>query len=322
MIDEADLRSYFKHNKQIEPLILDSDGFVVNGNRRLCAMREYYYSKERSKFKHFSNIDVVFLPPSDPKAILELENRLQIQKDIKSGYKWYNTAYLFKRRLTEGMQAKDVQSLYEVTAKDLNHALTMYDEAEKYLESRKMPGKFSEIPDSKFAFDELVKALKSVAEAKKDPFLALAYLVIEKAEGRRAYDQIPKIARDLDKILPQISPAPKGKEARSGAAAKRLLGTKIGAAKTTKVRDLAPKLVTEKERNDARLIILNTIGEEDSRRRETQKGDYVKAQIEKADAFLRAALAQLHTAKDKKRLRALVAKLEQTFRTLKRAIGK
>jgi hypothetical protein len=39
MIDDADLRTYFKNNKQLEPLVLDSDGFVINGNRRLCCWR-------------------------------------------------------------------------------------------------------------------------------------------------------------------------------------------------------------------------------------------------------------------------------------------
>src|SRR5688572_6447600 len=37
---EKDLISYFSNQTQTEPLILTHDGFVISGNRRLCAFRE------------------------------------------------------------------------------------------------------------------------------------------------------------------------------------------------------------------------------------------------------------------------------------------
>src|SRR5262249_29316909 len=37
---KTELRRYFRDHEQIEPLILTELGFVLNGNRRLCAMRE------------------------------------------------------------------------------------------------------------------------------------------------------------------------------------------------------------------------------------------------------------------------------------------
>lgn len=319
MIDDADLRTYFKHNKQLEPLILDSDGFVINGNRRLCAMREHFYTGDKKKFQHFKNVDVVVLPPSDQRAILELENKLQIQKDIKQGYKWYNTAFMFKRRLAEKMEAKEIQDLYDVTNKELNHQLAMYDEAERYLNSRSKSGQFSIIPDSKFAFDELVKALKSIDEQKKDAFLSLAYLVIEKAEGRRAYDQIPKIARDIDRILAQLPSAPAPPKNKSSKATKALLG-KAPASKSGKV--IVPKLSNEKQKARARETILNTIGAEDSRLKDHKKGDYVRAQLDKATQALQGALDDLPNAGDKKKLPALLSRIEDILKKLKRSIGK
>jgi hypothetical protein len=320
MIDEADLKSYFRHHKQLEPLILDSDGFVINGNRRLCTMREYYHSAEKKKFQHFKNIDVVILPPSDQKAILELENKLQIQKDIKQGYKWFNTAFMFKRRLAEKMDSKDVQELYDVTNKELNHMLAMYDEAERYLASRGKSGQFSIIPDSKFAFDELVKALRTIDEEQKDAFLSLAYLVIEKADGRRAYDQIPKIAKSVEKILQKLPKAPVQSSSRNaGKASKELLGSKHS-TKPSKV--ILPKLTSEKEKDKARETILDTIGEEDSRQRDRKKGDFVRVQLEKAFQALDNAYDDLSSSSDKRKLPALLAKIEAIVKKLRRSVGK
>lgn len=286
-------------------------------------MREYYYSKQKDKFKHFRNIDVVFLPPSDQKAILELENKLQIQKDIKAGYRWYNTAYMFKRRLAEKMDSKEVQRMYDLSTKELNHQLAMFEEAERYLQVQKKPGQFSIIPESKYAFDEVVKALKVVGEEKKDAFLPLAYLVIEKADGQRAYGQIPKIARDLDKILrlvPTTSKTVKTAPKSANKSGLSLLGSKPSKQKTSKI--LIPKLDSTKTRDAAREAILDTIGAQDALRRENKKGGFVKAQLEKADQCLQSALADLKTTNEKAKLPSVLTRIEQTVAKLRRAIGR
>lgn len=320
MIDDAGLRTYFKTHKQLDPLVLDSDGFVINGNRRLCTMREYFYSTEKKKFAYFKTIDIVVLPPSDAKAILELENKLQLQKDIKQDYRWYNTAYMLKRRLAEKMEAKDIQELYNVTNTDMNNQLAMYDEAERYLASRGKSGQFSTIPESKYAFSELVKALGTIGEEKKDSFLSLAYLVIEKADGRRAYDQIPKIARDIDDILAKIptTAAPAAKPA--GKAASAILGKKP-AAKAAKKAPV-PKLASEKEKQKARETILDIIGAEDSRRRDMKKGDFARVQLEKALQSLESASGEISTSSDRKKLPPLLSKIEAVVKRLKQAVGK
>lgn len=60
LVKEAGLLDYFKDtaNKQVEPIILDEKGFVVNGNRRLSCWRHFYYS-EPAEYPHFAHIDVV-----------------------------------------------------------------------------------------------------------------------------------------------------------------------------------------------------------------------------------------------------------------------
>jgi len=76
------LFEYFAKHKQDEPLILDHEGFVVNGNRRLCAMRELI-NQDADKYAHFRTIDFLILPPGTEEDIDELEARLQEHPDIK-----------------------------------------------------------------------------------------------------------------------------------------------------------------------------------------------------------------------------------------------
>ena len=62
VVKKQDLRKTFEDpaNKQIEPILLDEHGFVVNGNRRLCCWRDLYY-QDSSRYGHFAYIDVAVL---------------------------------------------------------------------------------------------------------------------------------------------------------------------------------------------------------------------------------------------------------------------
>ena len=72
---EKDLLTYFSSHVQTEPLILTHDGFVISGNRRLCAFRELLGENmiNFSKYKHFSQVRVVILP--DLRTIANRSNR-------------------------------------------------------------------------------------------------------------------------------------------------------------------------------------------------------------------------------------------------------
>ena len=71
--------------RQTEPLILTSDGFVANGNRRLCAMRKCYYNN-RIAYEHYSHVKVVQLPTATERDIVRLEAELQIEEDKKKTF--------------------------------------------------------------------------------------------------------------------------------------------------------------------------------------------------------------------------------------------
>src|SRR5574337_1413439 len=86
---QANLAGFFDDtaNRQVNPILLDESGFVVNGNRRLATLRELLHT-EAGKYAHFQHIDIAVLPHCEEKEIDRLEARLQIAKDIRADYSW------------------------------------------------------------------------------------------------------------------------------------------------------------------------------------------------------------------------------------------
>src|SRR5690606_11307411 len=95
MIKEKGLHDFFKTHEQSNAIILSHEGYVINGNRRLCAWRELFST---GKYPKFSHVRAIVLPPADQKDIDELEARLQVHQDIKADYTWTSRALMLKHR--------------------------------------------------------------------------------------------------------------------------------------------------------------------------------------------------------------------------------
>jgi hypothetical protein len=80
--EQSNLQGYFEDTKntQVDPILLDENGFVVNGNRRLATWRELLF-KQAEKYGHFLHIDVAILPHGTDRDIDRLEVKLQIEED-------------------------------------------------------------------------------------------------------------------------------------------------------------------------------------------------------------------------------------------------
>ena len=79
LINEKGLKDDLLTEGQRKPAIITYDGYVLNGNRRLAALKE-------NKIQH---MDCVVLPEdSNPKDLYELELDLQMARDTKAEYNW------------------------------------------------------------------------------------------------------------------------------------------------------------------------------------------------------------------------------------------
>ena len=70
------------------PLLIDSNGMLINGNRRMAAIRELYKSDVK-KYDDFKRIPCAVIEQFlDDKTIKEIENFLQVIKENKQDYNW------------------------------------------------------------------------------------------------------------------------------------------------------------------------------------------------------------------------------------------
>jgi hypothetical protein len=206
------LLPYFREHAQEEPLILTATGFVLNGNRRLCAFRSLY-EEDKKAYEHFANIRVVILPSGDERDLDRLESRLQRESDIRADYPWYADAVKYRRRLEEFGQ--DELSVVEGVGKEhIIKFIAMLELAEQYLEYRETPFQYASLSsngagggDDYYAFEQLVKNRKDFKDAtKRETFIYVCFAEMLKPKGS-AYQTIPKIADHFEYVEEDLDEA-------------------------------------------------------------------------------------------------------------------
>lgn len=205
---DAIILKILRDNEQTQPLILDSDGYVVNGNRRLCAMRTLL-EEDPDKFSKYQHIQVMFLPPCTESDIKDLEFRLQWQPDGWSDYDWINKALALRDCQQQSWTMERICDVHKMSRPEVQQLIAMLEDAEAYLEDRGKSFEYSAIVDRMHAFEQLQKNRRKCGdnEPKKQLFTAISYVMIDDpaAAGTRLYESIPDAFRFLDNINDQLN---------------------------------------------------------------------------------------------------------------------
>lgn len=204
---DAQILDIFRRGSQTQPLILNSEGYVINGNRRLCAMR-LLYEQDATKYARFDHIQVMFLPPCTQNDIDELEARLQWLPDGRSEYSWVDKAIVLRQRQQRGWSLEKIASFYEMGRTEVQLWIAMLEDSEAYMEERGWKGQYSRVLNKRYAFEQLQKGRKrcGVDEPKKQLFTTISHIMLDDADatGRRLYESIPDALKFLDDIAEQI----------------------------------------------------------------------------------------------------------------------
>lgn len=207
LADKEGLFKAFEEGKlqQKEALIVTDDGVVVNGNRRLCAWRELYYSN-RNKYAHFQSIRVAVLPDHDPQGIYDLEVALQIRSDMKAEYVWHTIAADYKEKIEQGVDLEKFAQKQGKKIDEINKLIDCYEYAEQYLESIGHPDEWELVDKQEFAFRQIVSVRKNINNpGDKELFQEIAKaLLLTPASGDRLYKQIPGVAKNLSDIADKL----------------------------------------------------------------------------------------------------------------------
>ena len=188
--------------QQIEPLLITSDGVLINGNRRLAAMRELL-RRDPKRYAAFSAVSAAVLPADVTAAEIEAaEAALQMAPETKLAYGWINRRLKLRRQRHDmGLSDEAIQRAYRFAdPSKIDTELGELALAEAYLQRFcRAPGHYSRVADAELLFVGLYARLQvlppSLAELWKMAGMAMIH-------GRAA------IQGPFDRQFPFAEPVP------------------------------------------------------------------------------------------------------------------
>jgi len=127
---------------QQEPLLITSGGVVVNGNRRLAAMRELF-DESNTGYSGFSHVDCMVLPEdATAEDILDVEANLQGKPETRLDYDWIGDGRLLSA-LSDRHGDSRAADLMNRGLKEVKTSIAALTEADLYLrEWKRKPGEY------------------------------------------------------------------------------------------------------------------------------------------------------------------------------------
>lgn len=203
MVEKEDLINILAEEGQRDPLILSKQGYVLNGNRRLAAMRKL--SQDTRHSRRFQDIDVVLLPQLDESELSAIEMRLQMAIEGKARYNWLDELLVIQKNIKElNMDIEKVRVAMRTTKPTLQLKLLMYELVAEYLKFANRAGQFFSVVSDEQAFKTLAQGLKRYekrldlqAELKARAF----EIILRKPKNKSIHLQI----KDLLNVLPDLA---------------------------------------------------------------------------------------------------------------------
>ncbi|MCC5970164.1 MAG: hypothetical protein JJU15_09450 [Pararhodobacter sp.] len=189
--------------QQTEPLLITAEGMVVNGNRRLAAMRGLL-AEDPQHFACYSEVLVAVLPPDCSAADIDyIEAALQMVPETKLRYGWVNRRLKLRRQLETLKLPRDwVLSAYQISEPEqLERELAELTLAEAFLSERQgEPGHYAAIADAEPLFVALNEQLPPVPPRLRPVWQSIGFAMI----AARA-----TLGSALGGVFPFEQPAPK-----------------------------------------------------------------------------------------------------------------
>lgn len=196
------LQELERQREQTEPLLVTADGVVVNGNRRLAAMRELL-ARDGSAYAAFAEVSAAVLPPEATPSDLEaVEAALQMAPETKLAYGWVNRRLKLRRQLEEvGLPVAEVVEASRLSGPpQLERELAELALVEDYLSAYcREPGRYSLVGDAERLFVGLHERLVLLPEDLRAVWRQAGFAMI----SARA-----KVSGPMDRHFPFAAPAP------------------------------------------------------------------------------------------------------------------
>jgi hypothetical protein len=195
------------------PMMMSDDGILINGNTRMSAIRELYYS-DPVRFKRYEKVPIALLPANlTERDIRKLELNLQINPDIHKDYPWISEAMDCRDQLYLGRSEKEIEEEYKRRQNDVSHPINLINElsmADIFLDLYEKKGEYDLLEKDQFALLEWYKFRgqhKSNANRVKIIDIICFEIIKSKIEGYRESQlgDIYKQFRKLNKVFSENS---------------------------------------------------------------------------------------------------------------------
>lgn len=207
------IKDELARSKQTEPLLISPSGIVVNGNRRLAAMRELY-SESSADYPTFSGVDCAILPQLTAEQEDDVEIDLQMRPETKLPYGWIDEAMKIRKRI--GKDEDKLARRMRKKTKDLRKAVSALQYAEIYLQDwRKDPLNYALVEPGEQFFGDLVGRMQKKEGQLREANLRMAWILFDKRAslggriyeynrvlGEKAVDVLAKVGERLEVDMP------------------------------------------------------------------------------------------------------------------------
>jgi len=160
------LQELAEQGQQIEPLLISADGVLINGNRRLAAMRTLL-ARDPERYAGFAAVSAAVLPADvTPAEVEAAEAALQMAPETKLAYGWINRRLKLRRQRQElGIPDAEILRAYRLAdAGRIDEELGQLALAEDYLQRfAQSPRAYSLIADAEALFVGLFGQLRRMA---------------------------------------------------------------------------------------------------------------------------------------------------------------
>lgn len=198
---EADLERILRESGgQHEPLLLNHEGFVLNGNRRLSIFRT-------TKMVEVVNVCVLPGTVSQEEQSL-IEMRLQMAEEGKASYNWLDELLLIDKNINDlGMDPEKVAAAMKHRPAEIQKRLRRLAIVREYLSELGLDGQHFQVEGEKQAFETMEKKITLLN--KRDPdlvdlFTKSAFTLIKNGAAGGVSGSIHLRIEALYKNLPEF----------------------------------------------------------------------------------------------------------------------
>ena len=195
-----------ERDKQTDPILITPSGVVVNGNRRLMAMRMLYANRP-AEFPNFATVLCAVLPPLSAEEVDDIEVRLQMRPETKLPYGWISEALKVEKKL-EKKSEEAVARLMRKRVNDIKKMLAALGYARIYLaEWKKRPADYSLVEGGEQFFGDLVTRMRNKTGTLREANLRMAWVMFDNRSslGGRLYDYNKVVGEKAEEVLTQLA---------------------------------------------------------------------------------------------------------------------